>query len=89
MLWSWVCGGGKPVGSAKTSLTVASSSSRRDALSASTVARSAGTKGQDTPATKVPDDGPQLAEPPGTKDDVVPGQRHDVEIGQKCLAIDV
>ena len=40
------------------------------------------------PAAKVRDDGPQLAEPPGTEDDVVSGQWHDIEIGRKRLAID-
>jgi hypothetical protein len=40
------------------------------------------------PATEIPNDGAQRAEPPGAEDDVVPGQRHDVEIGRKRHAVD-
>jgi hypothetical protein len=36
---------------------------------------------------QVPDDGPKRAQPPGAKDDVVPGQGHDEEVGRERLAI--
>jgi hypothetical protein len=40
------------------------------------------------PAAEVPNNGPQLAEPPGVENDVVPSQWHDVEVGRERIAID-
>ena len=39
-------------------------------------------------AAQIPDDGAQRAEPPGTEDNVVPGQGHDEEVGRERLAVD-
>ena len=39
------------------------------------------------PAVEVPNNGPQLTEPPGAEDDVVPGQWHDVEVGRERVAV--
>jgi hypothetical protein len=36
---------------------------------------------------KVPNNGPQLAEPPGAEGNVVPGQWHDVEVGRERVAV--
>jgi hypothetical protein len=40
------------------------------------------------PAAEVPNNGPQLTEPPGAENDVVPGQWHDVEVGWEQVAVD-